>query len=249
MKRKLVYLDVGTHLGQEFMALLGHSPAVLWWKFFKIWVASVIIRSKVIHSIEFNEAIKIFRSLKALRANKADIYSILIEPNYRVFGAEAYQIANKVFCIALGDESKPIGFEKLYFPDSFKMSQGASLYKSKNNVDLSGGDAVVVVNSSEFASLLKQDLDSRFGENQYELVIRLNCEGAEDSVIYAFKDRFKSQFNYVFGSLKDVGELKGHAELDALYDFLKDTGLEFTQFSPLYPTWHRAFSKIGTLIS
>ena len=249
MKKKLVYLDVGTHLGQEFMALLGHSSAMLWWKFFKIWVASVIIRNKVVHSIEFNEAIKIIRSLKALRVNKANIYSILIEPNYRVFGSEAYQIANKVFCIALGDEGKPLGFGKLYFPDSLKTSQGASLYDSKNNVDLSDGDAVVVVSSFEFASQLKQDLDSRFGENQYELIIRLNCEGAEDSVIYAFKDRFKDQFNHVFGSLKDVGELKGHAELDALYDFLKDTGLEFTQFSPLYPTWHRAFSKIGKLIS
>lgn len=249
MKKKLVYLDIGTHFGQEFMALLGHSFIILGWKFFKIWVASFIIRSKVVHSIEFNEAIKLFRSLKALRTNKADIHTILVEPNYRVFGAEAYQIANKVFCIALGDEGKPIGFEKLYFPDSFKMSQGASLYQSKQNADLSNGDPVVVVSSGDFASLLKQDLDSRFGENQYELIIRLNCEGAEDSVIYAFKEKFKNQFNYVFGSLKDVGELKGQAELDSLYNFFEDTGLEFTQFSPLYPTWQRAVSKIGTLMS
>ena len=204
LKKKLVYLDVGTHFGQEFTALVGDALPILWFKFLKIRIASFILRRKEIHFIKFNEAVEISRALKVIRLNKGDLYSILVEPNYRVFGSKAYRIANKVLCIALGDEGRPIGFDKLYFPDSFKMSQGASLYKSKNNIDFSDADTVIVVSSSEFAHQLKMDLDLRFGHDQYELMVRINCEGAEDSVIYALKAEFKDKFNYVFGRCRRV---------------------------------------------
>jgi len=248
MKKKLIYLDVGTHIGQEFMALLGHSPAILWYKFLKIRIAKLVYRNKSIDSIKFKEAIQIMKSLNAIRKNKDSIHSILIEPNYRLMGSNAYKLADKVFCFALGDEGKSFSFEQLFFPGSVKTSQGASIYKSKANIDLLDGDLVIVVSSSEFAKYLKKDLDSRFGENQYELLIRLNCEGAEDSVIYAFKDIFNDQFNTVFGSLKDVREIKGDSEFDALLNYLDDKGLVYEEFTPLYTTWNEAFIKIKELL-
>ena len=87
-----------------------------------------------------------------------------------------------------------------------------------------------------------------WGENSYEVVIRINCEGSEDSGIYAFHKVFKEQFNVIFGSLKDVGELKGESEMEALWDFIAKNGLKFVPFSPLYSTWKDASREIVDIL-
>lgn len=248
-KKKLIYLDVGTHYGQEYMALVGHSYITLCYKFIKIKLAKIFLKKKSIHSINLNEAIKILKSLKIIRKNKQNIYSILVEPNVRLIGSKVYSLADKVFCIGLGDDDLQYSFHKLFFPDSYKESQGASIYQTKSNINLKDSDLIIVVGSSEFAKQLKHDLDNRFGHDKYELVIRLNCEGAEDSIVYAFKDIFKGQFNFLLGSLKDVGELKGEQKLDDLNKYLKEKKINFTYFSPLYTSWADSFAVISKLLT
>ena len=65
-----------------------------------------------------------------------------------------------------------------------------------------------------------------------------------DTGIYAFHKVFKDQFNVIFGSLKDVGELKGSTKMEALWTYIDSNNLKFVPFSTLYTTWRQASREI-----
>ena len=153
---------------------------------------------------------------------------------------DVYRTADKVFCFALGDMEDGMHFSNLFFPNADKVSQGASIFNNKRDIDLDESDNIIVCGCIPFAEMLKESLDARLGEGSYEVVIRINCEGSEDTGIYAFHKVFKDQFNVIFGSLKDVGELKGSTKMEALWTYIDSNNLKFVQFTPLYTTWRQA---------
>ena len=242
--RRLVYLDVGTHIGQEYCALFSHSKSKMAWLFLKLFVASFIYPNRGIQYIGLSEALKIMRNVNAIRRRKHEITTIVIEPNSRLFHHKVYSEANKVFCLALSNSKAQFSFENLYFPSSNKASQGASIYRNKKGVNDADHDTIVAVDSSFFARMLKRDLDSAYGEFGYDVVLRLNCEGAEDSAIYAFRREFGGALTLVMGSLKDVGEIKGSGAMEEMNTYISAEGLEFVPFTPLYHTWSDASSAI-----
>lgn len=242
--KKLIYLDVGTHIGQEYCALFRHSTRKMAWLFLKLFVASVIYPNRGIQYIGLSEAFNIMRNVNAIRRRKGEIITIVVEPNSRLFHHEVYLEADKVFCLALSNSKAQFSFENLYFPSSNKVSQGASIYHNKRGVDDADYDTIVAVDSSFFARMLKKDLDSAYGEFGYKVVLRLNCEGSEDSAIYALKGEFGDAMTLVMGSLKDVGEIKGSGAMEEMNTYISEKGLEFVSFTPLYHTWRDASSAI-----
>tara|TARA_Y100001935_G_C17294792_1_gene505485 strand:+ start:876 stop:1640 length:765 start_codon:yes stop_codon:yes gene_type:complete len=240
MVRKLVYVDIGTHKGQEYKALFCYSVWEFLYRFIKLFVASFILRKNKINTIGPREAFNIINSVKLIRRQKGNITTVLVEPNIRLYRDEVYRSADKVFCIALGDMDDGMHFSNLFFPNSDKISQGASIFSTKENIDFEQTDNVIVCGCVPFAKMLKESLDGALGKNSYEVVIRINCEGSEDTGIYAFHKVFKNQFNVIFGSLKDVGELKGSSEMQALWTYINRNDLKFVPFTPLYTTWKDA---------
>ncbi|MDC0590416.1 hypothetical protein OAP13_00735 [Gammaproteobacteria bacterium] len=248
MEKKLVYVDIGTHIGQEYKALFSYSILEFLFRFIKIFVASFIFRKNKSNSVGLGEAIDIIKFTKRIRRQKKNITTILVEPNTRLYGDQVYRSADKVFCMALGDMEDDMYFSNLFFPNSDKVSQGASIFNTKEGIDLDESDSVVICGCVPFAEMLKESLDAILGENNYEVVIRINCEGSEDSGIYAFHKVFKNQFNVIFGSLKDVGELKGLSEMEALRTYIDKNNLKFVPFTPLYKTWKDASREILDII-
>ena len=244
MGKKLVYVDIGTHIGQEYKALFSYSAWEFLFRFIKLFVASCIFRKNEIISVGLGEAKDIIKYTKLIRRKKKYITTILVEPNTRLYRDEVYRNADKVFCVALGDMDDGMHFSNLFFPNSDKVSQGASIFNTKKDIDLGLSDNVVICGCVPFAEMLKESLDARLGENSYEVVIRINCEGSEDSGIYAFHKVFKNQFNVIFGSLKDVEELKGSSEMEALWNYIDMNDLKFVPFTPLYTTWKDASREI-----
>lgn len=82
----------------------------------------------------------------------------------------------------------------------------------------------------------------------YDLMLRINCEGAEDEVIYAAHAAFGPRLLHVFGSLKDVAEVKGEAEYQALMDFMQTQNLPFTFFSSETHSWRAGQADVAKLL-
>lgn len=244
MGKKLVYVDIGTHIGQEYKALFSYSISEFIFRFIKIFVASCIFRKNKINYVGLRESFDIIRYTQLIRRKRNNIITILVEPNTRLYSDEVYRSADKVFCVALGDMDDGMRFSNLFFPNSDKASQGASIFSTKKDIDFEESDNVVVCGCVPFAEMLKESLDMLWGKDSYEVVIRINCEGSEDSGIYAFHKVFKNQFNVIFGSLKDVGELKGLTEMEALWAYIDTNDLKFVPFTPLYTTWKDASREI-----
>ena len=244
MKKKLVYVDIGTHIGQEYKALFSYSVYEFIFRFIKIFVASCIYPKNKIASIGLSEAKDIIMFTRQIRLKKKNITTVLVEPNIRLYNDAIYRTADKVFCTALGGMYDEIHFSNLFFPNSDKLSQGASIFNTKKDIDFDESDNIVICGCVPFAEMLKESLDKSLGKNTYEVVIRINCEGSEDTGIYAFHKVFQNQFNVIFGSLKDVGELKGSSEMEALLNYIDKNDLKFIPFSPLYTTWKNASREI-----
>ena len=51
-------------------------------------------------------------------------------------------------------------------------------------------------------------------------MLRLNCEGVEDEVIYSAQNVFGNKLKLIAGSLKDVKELKGEVAFNKLFEFM-----------------------------
>ena len=244
MEKKLVYVDIGTHIGQEYKALFSHSVWEFLFRFIKIFLASCIFRKKKIKFVGLSEAIDIIKHTELIRQQRKNITTILVEPNTRLYSDEVYRSADMVFCVALGDMDGGLHFSNLFFSNSDKVCQGASIFSPQKDIDFEESDNVVICGCVPFAEMLKDSLDMLWGKNGYEVVIRINCEGSEDSGIYAFHKVFKNQFNVIFGSLKDVGELKGASEMEALWAYIDTNDLKFVPFSSLYTTWKGASKEI-----
>ena len=79
-------------------------------------------------------------------------------------------------------------------------------------------------------------------------MLRLNCEGVEDAVIYSVSDSFGKKLKLVCGSLKDVEELKGTEAAKSLDEFMEAKELPFIKFSSGIYTWPEAHTAILKLL-
>ena len=98
----------------------------------------------------------------------------------------------------------------------------------------------------DFFKEMELYLNETFGD--YHVLLRLNCEGVEDSVIYAAHHRFGNKLRLVCGSLKDVEGVKGLAAFKKLEKFLVQNELLFVNFNTGISSWLDAYREILNLL-
>ena len=99
--------------------------------------------------------------------------------------------------------------------------------------------------SRTFFDLLKIYLDGIL--DKYAVILRLNCEGVEDDVIYAAHQSFRNKLVLTMGSIEDVKECKGNVAYLNLEKYLDENSLSFVRFSSSVNTWIEAHSSINVV--
>jgi len=152
-----------------------------------------------------------------------------------------------VFNLALTDGSQPpMSITKLYLGDRSELSQGSSIFLEKENVHKDSYVATLGVNSADFFSKLELYFGDKFGD--YDVILRLNCEGVEDDVIYSAYNIFGKKLKLICGSLKDVEGVKGLDASHKLDKFISDNKLLFVYFYSGMDSWPKAHAAVLNLL-
>ena len=243
--RKLVYIDVGTHQGQEFKSIFGKNS----------YFYSKIILSSIKNFFLFGKVILPFRSFiellmyrTQLRKAQNDFLFYFVEANPLVICRNSvYFLAHGVFSLALTKKQQDAKIERLFLVGGDRTGQGSSIFLGKSNVSEGTFVPTFTMSSHAFFDELRRVCDAAAGD--YLVILRVNCEGAEDDVIYAAQEVFGKRLVSVMGSLKDVGICKGEAALEKLYAFLLRVEIPFTFFSPGVESWPDAHRAICALVT
>ena len=244
--KKIIWIDVGTHFGQEYMSLFGSNMS-FYWQLFKRFVSGGILkRGKFVSK----EGLKnILHARKKIRKQSKEFHTIFIEANPKILSKKnVYLRADDVFNIALmGNTIEPLSISKLYLGIGDELSQGSSVFAENNAVDKNTFMTVMGISCDTFFNQLKLHIEELYDD--YEIFLRLNCEGVEDEVIYSVYKIFGSKTAMISGSLNDVERVRGEDASQKLEEFMNEKELKFVFFSPLIYSWPAAHTAIMNLLS
>ena len=161
---------------------------------------------------------------------------IAVEPNWRHFNSKIYKKLNHVFCFGLQKMKSNFEKKNLSFESYTKKDQGASLFKKSDNPNLL--DSIIVFDTDYFCeNILSVILDSYNDDKSPKMILRLNCEGTEDDVIYSIKKKFPNNLLGILGSLDDVEKKRGEIKSKQLNEYLISNSIDFCRFSSNMSTW------------
>lgn len=244
--RKIIWIDVGTHFGQEYNSLFGSNQG-FYWQLIKRFIGGVILkRGKFVSK----EGLKnILYARKNIRMRSREFHTIFIEANPKIVSKKnVYLRADEVFNLALTDNTnEPLSISKLYLGTGDELSQGSSIFAENNAVDKNTFVTTVGVSCDNFFHQLKLHIEELY--NDYEILLRLNCEGVEDEVIYSVYKIFGTKTAMISGSLNDVKRVRGEYASQKLDEFMNEKKLQFVFFSPLIYSWPRAHTAIMNLLN
>ena len=242
---KLVYIDVGTHFGQEFQSMFG-SSWYFFWKLVRRIIGFYILRKG--QKITAKNILELIRERRKIKKNKKNFLTYFIEANPKIINhSNVYKKALGVFNFALtGDDN--VNITNLYlanFSWEGEISQGNSIFSHKDNVSKEKFLPTIGVPSKLFFDIFKNYLDNTV--SKYAVILRLNCEGVEDDVIYAAHEFFGKKLILIMGSIQDVKECKGDAAYLELEKYLDNNSLPFVNFSSSVNSWIKAHSSINLI--
>jgi|LakMenEpi03Aug12_release.lakeMendotaPanAssembly.Ray.scaffolds.fasta_scaffold162432_2 hypothetical protein len=241
---KFIIIDVGTNRAQEYSAMFEHK-----FNFTIYYLRRLVGYILGIGSYQRLKWIKeISDEALILRSRRSDIFYIFVEPNPRFFTNKKYKKADLVCNIAISEASDPISIKPLYFLNSNTVGLGSSIYISKPGINKKHFINILNLNSDYFAKMIKNYVEQEFSEH-YEVILRINCEGAEQTIIQSFKKLFGKQFNLILGALEDVEKIHGKSSLINLYKFIDNEKLFFVRFTPSIMTWIPALKALNSLIA
>ena len=243
--KKIIWIDVGTHFAQEYSSLFGSSFSFYLFVLKRFIGGGLLNRGKFVN---FSELRNIFKYRAKIRQKRERFFCIFVEANKEIVKRKKfYPRADLLFNVALtADYSKPISVVKLYFGKDDILGEGSSLFKYKHVYTDQGYMTTLGISSENFFQELSEYLSSKFEE--YDILLRLNCEGVEDNVIYSAHKHFKNKLKLICGSLKDVKELKGEEAAERLDLYMEDNQLPFIKFSSGIYTWDNAHGAILNLL-
>ena len=244
--KKIIWIDVGTHFAQEYRSIFNNN-----FKFFS-FILKRFVGGKLLRRGKFvslNELRKILQNRASIRKRKDDFFSIFIEANPKIaYKENFYPEANMFFNLALTSNNKPdVSITKLFLGDGDELSQGSSIFIEKHNVNKESYLPTLGVSAKYFFSELESYLTEKF--NDYDILLRLNCEGMEDDVIYSVHENFGNKLKLVCGSLKDVEGVKGKESFLALEDYMIKNNLPFTKFYSGIYSWLEGHYSVLELIN
>jgi len=239
---KIIYIDVGTHFGQEYQSIFGSK------KYFIEKIIRRMIGFTIRRTGEFLPLGKIsdlVSKKRYLRSKRDHFLCFFVEANASViYHSSVYKDADGVFNCALTGEKK-LSIINLYLANSDQLSQGSSILLSKKNVSMTDAVPALGVPAIMFFNSIKHYIENNYID--YSVILRLNCEGVEDDVIYAAHQTFSDRLALVMGSLKDVQGCKGDVAYDALEKFLHLNNLTCIPFSSDINSWINAHNAIYDL--
>lgn len=244
--KKIIWIDVGTHFGQEYSSIFGSNYA------FYIHALKRMIGKKIFNRGKFVgfQGLRDIISLRSRIKKRSDeFYTIFVEANPKIaYTQNIYLEASMVFNLALTDDNhgSPLSITKLYLGDGRDLSQGSSVFLEKENVKKNSYVSTLGVPSSTFFNELQAYFEKIFED--YDVILRLNCEGVEDEVIYAAHNSFGKKLKLICGSLKDVEGVKGLGSSQRLDRFLKDNRLLFVNFNSGMISWPKAHAAVLNLL-
>ena len=243
--KRTIWVDVGTHFAQEHSSIFGSNYS------FYSFIIKRFIGSRILKHgkfVSFQELREIIYSRTRIRKKSSEFFTVIIEANPKIANKKKfYPNADIFFNLALTDHNhSPVSIAKLYIGNGGELGQGNSLFFEKDNPRDDSHIATFGVSASDFFSELALYLDEQFGD--YDVLLRLNCEGVEDDVIYSTHNSFGSKLKLICGSLKDVEELKGLEASKKLVNFISDNGLLFVKFSSGIYSWPKAHMAVLNLL-
>ena len=245
MALKLLFVDVGTHEAQEYQALFEHGRL----GYFRRWLRHRRHARRAGRELPSFAAFQSFlRVARYLKANRASVFYVMVEPNARLFVKPVYQRADVAFNLALAAEPETAAVRPLFLANSDPLGQGSSLFTEKPNVIAAEYDLVLSLDALHFARQLHRTVADLHTSDPVPVVLRLNNEGAEVEVIEAFHAVFGDRLQLVMGSLNDVIKVKGQAAYDRLMTFLDQQGIAFVPLHSDYATWPNAADRVRGLL-
>jgi len=239
--KKILYIDVGTHFGQEYDVLF-RGPVYLVYRILRSYAAFLLKKSHV--RLSFKDAFEIIKLSWFLQKHKSYFLSILVEPNPKLFSRFCYKECDVHLPVALSNDNG-IRYGELFYSGNDKTGQGSSIFPNKRGAVKDNFAPVIVANSlTTLTYILEAIVQENFDYFDANVILRLNCEGSEDEVIYATREVFGDNFLKVFGSLKDVLDIKGLAAYNKLELFLTEKNISFEKFTPSIDTWLPALRSI-----
>jgi len=243
--KKIVWIDVGTHFAQEHNSIFGSN-----YRFYRLIIRRFLSRNILKRGkfVSFRELSSIIRSRARIRKRSSDFFSVMIEANPKIaYKTKFYPNADIFFNLALTDDNhSPVSIAKLYIGNGGELAEGNSLFIEKDNPENDRHIATFGVSASDFFSELALYLDNQFAD--YDVLLRLNCEGVEDEVIYQAYNSFGSKLKLICGSLKDVKELKGLEASQKLDNFISRNSLLFVKFFSGIYSWPEAHKAVLSLL-
>ena len=235
----IIFIDIGTHSCGEIKSFT--NSKFFFFKLIKRIIKNIYKKRSINISIFSSLIINHFKLKNTIKR----ITLILIEPNYLHFEEKPYKFSSMVLPAAINssndNNSRTI---KLFFANNDPKSAGNSIYSSKGNVNKNHFRNVLTLNSSELLEILEK---TYFHENS-KVILRINCEGMEDEIIYEFKKYLANRLKGIMGSLKDVKSIKGNKKYSQLMKFIDDEEIIFVPFSDNLDTWSKAHSFLFSLI-
>ena len=242
--KKIIWIDIGTHFGQEYNSIFG-SNFNFYSKIIKRFINGILKRQKSINLFILQDII--YKRAQIKKKSKY-FYSIFIEANPKIiFKKNFYLKADMIFNVALmGEKNKPISITKLYLGKDGELSQSSSIFLSKKNLKKNSYVTTLGMSGKEFFSKLKLYLNKKF--NNYDILLRLNCEGVEDDIIYSAHSTFGKKLKIICGALKDVKDIKGLKAYKKLNKFLLNNKLFFFDFHTDIESWSKAYIAILNML-
>ena len=234
----LILIDVGTHSCGEIKSFTNSK-----FFFFKLIkrIIKNIYKKKSLNILNFKSLIINHFKLKNIFKR---ITLILIEPNYLHFEEKLYKFSSMVLPVAISSSNENNSRTvKLFFANNDPKSAGNSIFSSKGNINKNNFRNVLSLNSYEVLEILK---NTYLHENS-KVILRINCEGMEDEIIYTFKKYLANRLKGIMGSLKDVKSIKGNKKYSQLMKFIDDEKIIFVPFSDDIDTWNKAHSFLYSL--
>lgn len=244
--KKIIWIDVGTHFGQEYSSIFGSNYSFYGHVFKRFIGKKIFNRGKF---IGFKNLRDIIYSRAKLRKRSSEFYTVFVEANPKIaYTKNIYLDASMVFNLALtdGNEGSQISLTKLYLGDGNELSQGSSVFVQKDNVHEDSYITTLGISCSTFFNELHAFFEKKFTD--YDVLLRLNCEGVEDEVIYSAYYSFGKKLKLICGSLKDVEGVKGLEASQKLDKFISDNKLLFVYFNSGMISWPKAHAAVLKLL-